>query len=130
MKKAQWCDQSLVSTPFKFCLCVSAEQYAKELKKLGIAGDHPFVLPGSGASLHRFDSLNGGDPLAFICIDVGDMEHNQVHALLVHEAVHLWRYTREELGEDAPSKEFEAYAVQAISQRLFYAYDKLSGKKK
>lgn len=47
----------------------------------------------------------------------------QVHALLVHEAVHLWQDARRVLGEKEPSAEFEAYAVQSISQRLMEAYD-------
>jgi len=127
----EWCDRSLVMTPFNFCLCITPKQYAKELEKLGIKGDHPFILPGSGASLHRFDSSSPNEPpLAFICIDPDGMELNQVHALLVHEAMHLWRYTKKELGETKPSKEFEAYAIQAISQRLFYAYDELTKKRK
>jgi hypothetical protein len=46
----------------------------------------------------------------------------QVAALLVHEAVHVWQLFRESIGEHGPSKEFEAYSIQAISQRLMERY--------
>ena len=58
-----------------------------------------------------------------ICVS-GTKEHTtaQVYALLVHEAVHMWQEARARIGEIAPSQEFEAYAIQALSQRLFEEY--------
>lgn len=43
-------------------------------------------------------------------------------ALLVHESVHVWQQARMEMREDSPSREFEAYAVQYISQEMMDAY--------
>ncbi len=39
-------------------------------------------------------------------------------SILAHEAVHVWRHIREKIGETDPSSEFEAYAVQSITQFL------------
>lgn len=88
-----------------------------------------------GATVQRFygvtDGVNDGDSAALVCLKENHgCTLNQVHALLVHEAMHLWRDVRELIGEDEPSKEFEAYAMQAICQRLFYAYDALTKKRK
>jgi hypothetical protein len=46
-----------------------------------------------------------------------------VVALLVHEAVHLWQYIKEDIGEHNPSKEFEAYAIQNLTQELLQSYN-------
>lgn len=47
----------------------------------------------------------------------------QIHGLLLHEAVHVWQETREKMGENNPSPEFEAYSIQAIAQDLFEMYE-------
>jgi hypothetical protein len=133
-RNAVWCDRTMIQLPFNLCLCVTRKQYARELKKMGVTNGNPFVSPGAGATLHRFDpKTDSDDPIAIVCLDEEhrkNLELNQTHALLVHEAMHLWRYSRKYLGESKPSKEFEAYAIQAISQRLFYAYDELTNREK
>lgn len=48
-------------------------------------------------------------------------------AFLVHEAAHVWRDIREGVGEEMPSSEFEAYALQNIVEDLFTAYEKTRG---
>ena len=48
---------------------------------------------------------------------------NQIHGLLLHEAVHIWQELREKMGEESPSAEFEAYTVQSIAQNLFEMYE-------
>jgi hypothetical protein len=47
--------------------------------------------------------------------------------LLVHEAMHVWRDIREGIGEEHPSSEFEAYAMQNIIEELLRAYQKTRG---
>jgi hypothetical protein len=54
----------------------------------------------------------------------------QIHALLTHEAMHLWREIRNQIGEKEPSAEFEAYAIQKITQNLAYSYEKQTTTKK
>lgn len=34
--------------------------------------------------------------------------------LLVHEVAHVWQHTKDEMGETAPGREVEAYAIQSI----------------
>ena len=47
----------------------------------------------------------------------------QVNAMLVHESVHIWQAFKQHIGERKPSREFEAYAIQTIAQRLMESYD-------
>jgi len=42
--------------------------------------------------------------------------------LLIHEAVHVWQNVRDLISEDRPSREFEAYSIQSIAQKLIDAY--------
>lgn len=59
----------------------------------------------------KLDAKRKGDPNALV-------------GLVVHEATHVWQRIRETIGERNPSHEFEAYAVQTISQELLQAYSK------
>ena len=54
----------------------------------------------------------------------------QLAAMLTHEAVHMWQVARERLGEDKPSQEFEAYAIQALTQRLLEEFERQTNKGK
>lgn len=49
---------------------------------------------------------------------------NQIHGLLLHEAVHIWQELKEKMGEGDPSVEFEAYSIQALAQDLFELYER------
>lgn len=129
---AVWCDRTTTETPFDFCLCVSEEQYRKELKRMRIPKDMwgDFTVRNQRATVHRFTNSDG-DPVAFVCIrPTTERTPQQINAVLVHEAVHLWQWMKELIGEDEPSIEFEAYSIQAMSQRLFYAYDDLTREKR
>lgn len=62
----------------------------------------------------------------FAIVQIGDTSRwniQQVHAMLLHEAVHVWQHIRERMGEDTPSSEFEAYSIQRIAQDLFVMYE-------
>jgi hypothetical protein len=52
----------------------------------------------------------------------------QIVGLLSHEAMHVWRDIREGIGEESPSSEFEAYAMQNIFEELLTAYEKTRGR--
>jgi len=130
--KAIWCDQALVYNPYKLALCLTEKQYRHELRKLGIPEKlwSPFVLEGCQATTHTFDNVSGGSSVILICVDDGCATLNQIHAILVHEAMHVWQRIKKAIGEKRPSKEFEAYSMQSITQRLFNAYDEMRKKRK
>lgn len=80
-----------------------------------------------------FDFLEGGadarvnfnDDHAIVQIkDCAWWDLNQIHGLLLHEAVHIWQELKEKMGEESPSVEFEAYSIQALAQDLFELYER------
>ena len=48
---------------------------------------------------------------------------NQIHGLLLHEAVHIWQAHTRAIGSlNDHGDEEEAYAIQAIAQELMYSF--------
>ena len=127
-----WLDRGLFISPIYYCLCISEEQFHKELKRLKVKREDypPFIKnEWSDASLHHLEWES--KRCAIVCIrDTKKRLHVEVCGLLIHEAVHIWREIRESIGEDSPSSEFEAYAIQSIAQRLIHSYNKMSKIKK
>lgn len=129
--KKHWAGSSLLDTPIEYGLYLNPKDFARALKKMGLPNwDKEIFIPeGKGACVNVYDS-ESGKTIAFVCLNQEKVEReslhlNQVHALLLHEAVHVWQHIKDAIGEKNPSKEFEAYSVQRISQNLFYLYDDL-----
>lgn len=55
--------------------------------------------------------------------EVAERSLIQVHSLLLHEAVHVWQRVKALMGEQEPSREFEAYSIQRIAMDLFGMYE-------
>lgn len=122
--KPQWLDRRLIVSPYYMTLCTTPAGFARVLKHLKVPQDQTpaFVTGGKNATVHYFES-GEGNRCAVVCISpTAEAEPIQIAALLVHEAVHVWQAAREDLNERSPSSEFEAYAIQAISQELMYEY--------
>ena len=124
MNKAIWIDRGLIIGPY-IALVQTEKQFHAAMRHCQITkaerGDW-IKTPTANATMHWFDNPAGES----CCIVALRMKKGisliQVYGLLVHEAVHIWQVFRERIGEDNPSKEFEAYSIQAISQGLMAAY--------
>lgn len=103
------------------CLCTDEAGFLKAAKKLNWQPGGPWVTPGAGASTWILESDK--KLVAIVCFNP-QTESTPVEkaALLVHEAVHIWKAHLRNIGEDAPGEEIEAYGVQHISQNLMSAY--------
>jgi len=127
-RKINWLDRALVVTPYCYCLCLSEEQFNREMVRLHIPQNvRPCFLEKSPATVHFFESENKDihKYIAIVCLDAGqERSASQTASVLVHEAVHIWQETKKYLDEQFPSKEFEAYSIQTISQRLLESYEK------
>lgn len=121
-----WLDRSLVISPIHYGLCRTEKAFKKELKRLGVPKkDRPdFLLNRSDATVHFFESKDQKE-CAIVCLGkMKDRTSNEIVGLLIHEAVHIWQHVKENMGESYPSKEFEAYAIQTIAQRLIEEYSR------
>lgn len=121
--KNHWLDRSLLELDH-YTLCTTEVQYRRTLKHLKVrSSDAPsfLVSPRANASAHHF--VRDGKYAHVVCLGSTEgKDDDQVIALLIHEAVHLWQEFRRGIGEVSPGDEIEAYAIQSISQSLITEY--------
>ena len=124
----RWLDRCLLLSTHYFTLCTTEKMFKKALKHLRIPKrSHPPFLSNwhSNATAHYFENRDSLKASCVVCIgSVEGKSKPQVFALLTHEAVHMWQQIKEAIGEHSPSPEFEAHAVQSISQQLFEEYER------
>lgn len=130
----QWLDRDLLTSPYCYALCLSEEAFHTELRRLKVPERHwPEFLKTTHAhaTTNFFEKLDEAANCAIISMHPAkDKELEQVYALLVHEAVHIWQACKEVIGEDHPGKETEAYAIQRIAQSLMFSYKEQTAKKR
>lgn len=119
--KSKWLDRGLFLSPVYFTLCTSQSILNAEAKRLKVPPSE--LTPKSDATTNFLQSDNGYW-IAVICLFNHKHTKNETKALLAHEAMHVWQKIRELIGEEKPSHEFEAYAVQSLCQSLFDEYDR------
>jgi hypothetical protein len=121
-QKTEWLNRGLVTGPY-LCLCLSEEAFLQVMRKLKIHKGVPeWVSPGARATMHECTNPSG-QLVCIVCMrDWEERDPISVAGVLVHEAVHVFQTFCESIGEKTPSKEFEAYSIQHISQQLTYSF--------
>jgi len=104
--------------------CPDERAWKREMRRLNIT-DAPYPTTDNACS--TFESTKSNKHCVIVTINERKRLKLQVVGLIVHEAMHVWRFVRENMGEREPSLEFEAYAMQAIAQNLIAAYEKTRG---
>lgn len=120
----KYLDRSLVQSTYHYALCLSEREFYRELKRLHVPQPWPsFVNKDAHATVHFIDSPKLAS-VAVVCIDPSNVLPDPIvlAGLLVHESVHIFQHICADIGESDPSKEFEAYSIQWISQQLMWAY--------
>lgn len=105
--------------PVSIGFCPSKKAWRREMRRIGQS--EPYPKNAGRASFYRHKGSAGA------IVTLGDHvegAHSRVEiaGVLAHEATHVWQHIREEIGEEKPSSEFEAYSVQAIFQGLYQAW--------
>jgi len=123
MKKVKWLDRDLIISPYCIGLCTSEASYKKELKRLGVNYDGEWIREGKDGNVTEMTCRSTGTSLVIVSVRVDKKTKPlEVYGLLVHEAVHVWQKICDNISEDEPSREFEAYSIQHIAQCLIAAY--------
>lgn len=118
-----WLNRTLYTTPVHFCLLTTEAQFLRMMKRMKVQSPNYWLGTGVASTHHLRDQH--GDLCAVVCYPVKlKTPPHQVAGVLAHEAMHIWRTMREHIGEEHPSSEFEAYAVQHIVGNLHWAYNK------
>lgn len=119
-KKYKWLDRRTAKPGPYLTLCLTKEEVKHAAKGLT---DYQMEFPQWGARAFLFPK--DGDLYAIVALAEDSQKNNtpiEIAGMLVHEAVHVWQYYADGMGEAKPGDEQEAYAVQAISQELMAEY--------
>jgi hypothetical protein len=123
IKRLKWLDRSAFTMPMYICLATSQEILNTELRRIKFNSELG-VTPNAGATTN-FLTNDIGETSAIVCLfDYKGLDKKQIYALLCHEAVHIFQELCSQMNEEKPSKEFEAWTIQKISQDLFYEFDR------
>lgn len=125
--RLNWLDRTLVLSSHHITLCTTPRLFKKALKHLKIPkSQQPDFLNSwhADATSHYFENQHDRSKAVVVCIPLApNKTREQVYALIVHEAVHIWQQIEQTLG-DIHSPETEAYAIQNITQSLIEEYDR------
>lgn len=123
----KWLDRDTVYAPYSI-LCLSEAAYNKVVKHCGVRQPDPWMLPGQKACVHTWEQP--GKLMCVVCLnpDSADADPIEVACTLVHEAVHVFQRLCDSIGESQPSREFEAYSIERIAERLMRDFLRQTGK--
>lgn len=123
-KRINWLNRDLIVGPY-LTLVLSEREFHKALRHCQIPREDwvPWIKTVTAdATMHWLNNPKK-EMVCIVAVRVREgIAGVQIASMLVHEAVHIWQQFRERIGESSPSAEFEAYAIQSISQRLMHAY--------
>lgn len=116
--KTKWLDRRIACAGPYLTLCLAQDEFDAALKYLKVKHAAAYVNEGAWATAHNFTN-HKGDVVTLVCIsDFKDRSPVEVAGTLVHEAVHVWQNYCQDIGENEPGREQEAYAIQMIAQEL------------
>lgn len=119
-------DTALWRLPFGLALCSSTPRYLEALDFLGVPRADRTPFPAVDGGAHTIMHHNFKMPeLQDVCIVAirPCMYDSTLRSHLVHEAVHVWQYHCEAVGEDKAGAEAMAYGIQNIFSQLLVEYN-------
>lgn len=122
-----WLDRSIGTLDISYCLVLSEADYNAVMK---LAGVDPYdwgvwLSSKDGDATTTWGKGANGRHFAVVAINQAKLAGRDpvgICGLLVHEATHIWQHHCDRIGEKNPSHEYEAYAIQWISQCLMDEY--------
>ena len=122
MKLLTYCNRTMLEAQH-IGLCLDEALFRRELKRLKVPQENwPSFTHNGHAATHFFVNGDGGRT-ALVCMGKRKGRTlEQIHALLVHEATHIWQDEMKFINEKAAGEEIEAYGIQNIAQVLMVAY--------
>lgn len=117
--KTKWLDRRVACPGPYLTLCLNEAEYRKAMNHLRIEGFGPWIKSDvAHATTHQCTNPKN-QPACVVCMRDWEGRHPvEVAGMLVHEAVHIWQFYADAIGERDPGDEQEAYAVQCIAQEL------------
>lgn len=121
-----WIDQGW--QPVAIGFCPSPAAWRREIKRLNGTQEWPEEADKGGYTLLGKNDETGCSTI-LVCLSANaERDAMEVIMTLVHEAVHVWRFVRQVIGENYPGIEMEAYGIEGITRGLIDAYCRTRGK--
>lgn len=126
----KWLGRDTVRTPH-MALCLSAADFKAAARHCKVEDPGLWLdVNRQMACVHTWEY--GGTLTCVICLHpdaLSAIDSIQVACALVHEAVHVFQRLCDSIGESQPSREFEAYSIERISEQLLREFARrLEGK--
>lgn len=120
--RIKWLERYTVFAPY-VTLCLSRAEFLAAAKHCFVEDDGQWLdMDQQMACVHTWE--RGGKIVCIVCMhpDALQADPIEVAATLVHEAVHVFQRLCDSIGEREPSREFEAYSIERISEQLMREY--------
>lgn len=114
--------------PVAVGFCPSREAWEREAKRLNIDSRYPEAANRGGHTELSVNNKTGEAIIVVTVFDGGERDALELFMTIVHEAVHVWQFICQHIGERAPGVEVEAYSIERIANNLIEAYMKSRGK--
>lgn len=124
MNKIQWVDNAGGLFRVNIGYCPSKEAFQKYLKSVGMDGEIPWEGEFHQGLCYKLPAISDntvGTILIYVNREVLQDEL-KCSSTILHECVHAFQFICDFWGEDSPSREFEAYGIQYIYDRILEAY--------
>lgn len=114
----RWLARDTVRAPC-LTLCMSEAEFLAAAKHCKVRNPEGWMDEDRHmATTHTWN--RGGLLMCVVCLhpDAAGADPIQVACTLVHEAVHVVQRLCDSIGEDEPGREFQAYAIERVSEQL------------
>lgn len=123
----KWLERDMVPGPH-LALALCETDFLKAVRHMRVPREKwpAWLADDSNGCVHTFHNPSGALACVVSMRVNAELSGIEVAAVLVHEAVHVFQQWCNHHEERAPSREFEAYSIESIAQRLMEAYAKQS----
>lgn len=114
----KWLDRDTVRAPF-MALCLNERSFLAAAKHCNVSNPGQWLDESRQmACVHTWEK--GGMLTCLVCLHPDSLKADpiEVACTLVHESVHVFQRLCDSIGEESPSREFEAYSIERIVERL------------
>lgn len=114
----KWLSRDTVRAPY-VTLCLSDKEFQRAAKHCKVDNPGPWLDEARNmAVVHTWD--NNSALYCVVCLhpDAPGSDPIDVACTLVHESVHIFQRLCDSIGENKPSREFEAYSIERLSASL------------
>lgn len=115
----KWLDRGCFPHTPHLALCVGQAEFVAALEDLNAVPHAPAMGSHALATTHYYADQDG-QLACLVCVNDSAFSRDPVGVCgsLVHEAVHVWQAYADDIGEERPGREQEAYVVQWLSEVL------------